>query len=316
MKYAYFKGKESETFRFIQVPFVFFEDEKFKKLSADAKLLFGLLLSKMSLSRENNWFDEDNNVYIKWSQEKIGEKIGRSKPTVGKILKELVTAGLIEYPKHGQGDCATIYVKDFLHELNDDYNEEESEPLENTEKSKSFTSRNKEVLPQEIKDLSPNYIDTNYKKENYTTTEIVVVDDEIKILFSDLNLSDSDIKAIIHATTNDPVMLKKATDYVKNYRGRIENVVGFIISFIKAGGYQTVPQHHTPPVPTLKADDHPQQCYNMAFLTWANEHNDDDNETWMRSAELVLGYSLTDEQKNNYPEVYRLLLTEFNKQAS
>ena len=311
MKYAYFKGKESETFRFVQVPYVFFEDEKFKKLSADAKLLFGLLLGRMSLSRENNWFDEDNNVYIKWSQEKIGAKLGRSKPTVIKIMKELVAVGLIEYPKHGQGDCATIYVKDFLHELNEEYNEEEPETLENTEKSKSFTSRSKEVLPQEVKVLNPNYIDTNYIKENYTTTpDSVVVDDNIPSIFSDLDLSlsDSDIRAILRAAKNDLAICKKAIDYVKRYKGPIDNVVGFIISFIRKGGYNNVSRSQ----PSVSANQSfIRNNYNMPYLEWIAYHNDEDPVTWIKSAEELLGYPLSETQRNNIPEVLRLIENKF-----
>ena len=64
-EFDYYYGVEAEQFTFVRVPKVLFTDkEHFGGLSNEAKLLYGLLLERMSLSRKNNWIDKHNRVYI------------------------------------------------------------------------------------------------------------------------------------------------------------------------------------------------------------------------------------------------------------
>ena len=44
----YYYGIEAEQFSFYRVPRLLIKDERFKKLSSDAKLLYGLMLDRMS----------------------------------------------------------------------------------------------------------------------------------------------------------------------------------------------------------------------------------------------------------------------------
>lgn len=50
----YYYGIEAEQFSFYRVPRLLIKDERFKKLSSDAKLLYGLMLDRMSLSMKMN----------------------------------------------------------------------------------------------------------------------------------------------------------------------------------------------------------------------------------------------------------------------
>ena len=63
----YYYGIEAEQFSFYRVPRLLIKDERFKKLSSDAKLLYGLMLDRMSLSARSGWFDEENRVFIKYA---------------------------------------------------------------------------------------------------------------------------------------------------------------------------------------------------------------------------------------------------------
>ena len=54
----YFYEHESELFTFYRVPKVLFTEEAFKNTNCEAKLLYGLLLDKMGLSRKSGWFDQ------------------------------------------------------------------------------------------------------------------------------------------------------------------------------------------------------------------------------------------------------------------
>ena len=57
MKFDYYYGIEAEQFSFYRVQRLLIKDARFKELSSDAKLLYGLMLDRMSLSVKNGWFD-------------------------------------------------------------------------------------------------------------------------------------------------------------------------------------------------------------------------------------------------------------------
>ena len=64
MNFDYYYTNEAEQFNFYRIPKVLFTDPRFSKLSVEAKVLYGLLLDRMSLSLKNDWIDEDGKVYI------------------------------------------------------------------------------------------------------------------------------------------------------------------------------------------------------------------------------------------------------------
>ena len=116
-EFKYFYGTESDSYTFYRIPKVLILDERFKKLSNDAKILYGLMLDRMSLSARNGWFDEEKRVYIYYSMEEVMEDLNCSKNKALKSFSELDTStgiGLIERVKQGQGKPSMIYVKNFL----------------------------------------------------------------------------------------------------------------------------------------------------------------------------------------------------------
>ena len=92
------------------------KDKRFRNLSSDAKLLYGLMLDRMSLSMKNGSLDEENRAYIIYTVENMMEDLGCSKPTCVKIVRELDSEkgiGLIEKKRRGLGKPDIIYVKNF-----------------------------------------------------------------------------------------------------------------------------------------------------------------------------------------------------------
>ena len=113
--YDYFYGAESEQFSFYRIPKVLFTEERFKNISAEAKVLYGLLLDRMSLSAKNGWQDKENRVYIIFTIEDIMEAMGCADQKAGKLLHELESkCGLIERKRQGLGKPNLIYVKNFV----------------------------------------------------------------------------------------------------------------------------------------------------------------------------------------------------------
>lgn len=64
MQFDYFYGNEAEQFTFYRIPKVLVSSPQFKTVSDSAKLLYGLMLDRMSLSIRNGWFDEQGRAYI------------------------------------------------------------------------------------------------------------------------------------------------------------------------------------------------------------------------------------------------------------
>ena len=62
--YDYFYGAESEQFSFYRIPKMLFTNERFKTISAEAKILYGLLLDRMNRSAKNGWQDEKGRIFI------------------------------------------------------------------------------------------------------------------------------------------------------------------------------------------------------------------------------------------------------------
>ena len=115
--FDYFYGIESEQFSFIRLPKLLFRDRHFKGLSLEAKVVYGLLLDRMSLSLKNSWIDEENRVYIIYTVSSIAEDVGCSKDKASRILAELDSVkgiGLVERKRRGLGRPDIIYVKNFV----------------------------------------------------------------------------------------------------------------------------------------------------------------------------------------------------------
>lgn len=116
LNFDYYYGSEAEQFAFYRILRVLMTAPHFKRLSSDAKILYGLMLDRMGLSMKNGWIDNDNRVYIFFTLEDVQESLSCSHTTGVKILAELDSGngiGLIERKKQGQGRPTRIYVKNF-----------------------------------------------------------------------------------------------------------------------------------------------------------------------------------------------------------
>ncbi len=117
MGFSYFYEQEADMFSFYRIPKLLFTDERFKELSTDAKVLYGLMLDRMSLSSKNQWYDREKKVFIYFSLEDVMELLNCKKNKAIDTMKELDAekgVGLIEKVRQGQGKPTMIYVKNFM----------------------------------------------------------------------------------------------------------------------------------------------------------------------------------------------------------
>ena len=198
--FDFYYGKEADSFTFVRIPKLLFTDDIFKDLSNDARLLYGLFLDRMSLSRINGWTDDANRVYIVYTITEIAFDLRCSENKAGKVLSELDCKrgiGLIEKKRRGLGMADLIYVKNFSskeapdapRKVDDDrcVQTEESRNAENTfpeTQNLSFkkcknegsrnanlencVSRNPKIAFQETQNLRPNNTKYNNTDSNYT----------------------------------------------------------------------------------------------------------------------------------------------------
>ena len=114
MNFNYYYKNEAEQFNFYRIPKVLFTDKHFSKLSVEAKVLYGLLLDRMSLSLKNDWIDSEGKVFIYFKLEDVQECMGIGKDKCIKLFAELDKGiGLIERKKQGLGKPTMIYVMNF-----------------------------------------------------------------------------------------------------------------------------------------------------------------------------------------------------------
>ena len=113
LKLEFYYGQETEQFTFYRLPKALITDNRFKDISNNSKLLYGLMLDRMSLYVRSGWFDDQNRVYIKYSIKSIMEDLNCSKMTAVGLLKELQAIGLVDIEQRN-GLANIIYVKNFV----------------------------------------------------------------------------------------------------------------------------------------------------------------------------------------------------------
>lgn len=119
MQYEYFYGAQAEQFSFYRIPKALFTVPNFRELSTDAKVLYGILLDRMSLSLKNQWIDAQNKVYIIFTVEEIMDALNCANQKATRLMVELEKqAGLIERKRQGLGRPNLIYVKNFAATIN------------------------------------------------------------------------------------------------------------------------------------------------------------------------------------------------------
>lgn len=183
--------------RFFRVPKQFFESPDYKKMSADAKLLYAILRDRFELSVENNWIDSDGNIYFIFTIEEIANMIGCGKDKAIKLKKELKKYDLLEEVRQGLNRPNLIYLGS-LQVKNT------AKPLKTAEIGKSDfrnsenqKSRSRKNRTQEVGKSEGN--DTDLNETEYSDTDFIWEEDEEKA----------------HPKTSQKI--DKATKYDKDY---------------------------------------------------------------------------------------------------
>ena len=153
---------EGDHYSFLRVPKILLQHEEYYGISAEAKLLYSLLLDRTGISRRNGWKDDQDRVYIIFTIDEIRESLSCGNKKAIQLLDELENkAGLIERKRQGLGKPNLIYVKSFIRVV-DKYGERHFLKCQND------TSGSVKKTPQEVSESHPNNTDNKKTDMNHT----------------------------------------------------------------------------------------------------------------------------------------------------
>ena len=183
MAFDYFYGAQSQQFAFYRIPKVMFTDNRFQNISTEGKVLYGLLLDRVSLSMENGWIDDEGRVYIIFTLTTIRQAMNCAEKSAIKYLTELEEFGLIERIRQGFGKPALIYVKNFIDQQN----------LQ-VRTSKNYSSPPVKVTGQNLYNLQPNYTYNN--NTDFNNTNPILSEDEDRMGYEKYFMEQLNIEAL------------------------------------------------------------------------------------------------------------------------
>lgn len=95
---------------FYRIPRPLFFHPELLTLSNDAKLLYSLLLDRLSLSISNSWFDETGQIYVYFTLNEVQSSLNCRHQKATSLFNELEKNGLINRKTQGLGKPDRIYV--------------------------------------------------------------------------------------------------------------------------------------------------------------------------------------------------------------
>ena len=219
MKFNYYYGSEADQFSFIRIPKIMLIDQMFQSLSMAAKVLYGVLLDRMSLSMKNEWLDEESRVYIIYQIGEIQEDLGFTKKKAMDLLAELEEFGLLEKKRRGHGLPNILYVKSFMTdketrgsetgtsetEQEEDRSPENStsEPWEKSRSAENGTQEVPETAPLEVPKSAPLRNKTNINNTYRSNTESHL------ILSKEETISDDEMRCATRKAPDTPELRAK-----------------------------------------------------------------------------------------------------------
>lgn len=233
MNFNYLSASGIDKFTFYRMPKILFVDDYFSAISCEAKVLYGLLLDRATLSKSNNWIDELGRVYVFFKQTEAMEMLNIKKNKVIAIFKELEDIGLLIRKKQGQGKPTRLYILDFSSHTDDENSktnevvsdDEEQTSDENTKKEvKRFEKQTSKCLKN--KPLSSNYIN----KTEMNKTESIYLSSNANQPTSKNNENIND--RLIDRYNNAVNKVKKQIEYgylIENYE---KSTIDLIVSLI------------------------------------------------------------------------------------
>ena len=109
-----FKLGDLDNEQFYMLPKGLFTHPQYKDLTNTARIVYAILKDRMKLSLKNGWHDENDEVYINFTQEKMALLLNITPRAVKQTMSLLKKAALISTKKQGLGLPNKIYIHKLL----------------------------------------------------------------------------------------------------------------------------------------------------------------------------------------------------------
>lgn len=194
---------------FFQLPKSIHYNEKYLKMSVEAKYLYMLMYDRNKISITNNWVDDNGDIYIYFSIENICKELNIKDQKAQKLKKELMNHELIKEVRQGLNKPNKIYVQIC------DSNTDESRTSENhysgivkitnQEKWKSLSNNN---------NINNNNNNNNIYSQNSSDDKQLISKEDSK---KQLELDIEEIRKHYKGTKTKAVAIKKLPKLIKDY---------------------------------------------------------------------------------------------------
>jgi hypothetical protein len=185
----YFTPESIQRFSFLRIPFDLAFDSRFLGITTDAMVLYAFYIDLKTLSsKNNNFWDSENKVFIEFSSEDAKNLLGWSRTKFWRVNEFLKTFNLIEVKRSGNGQNNRVYPKDYLFTKKPGVcNDKEKQMFQNNKADVSKTdieiSNNEQMFQNNEADVSKTDIEISNKEQMFQNNEA-------DVSFSDVTKTD------------------------------------------------------------------------------------------------------------------------------
>lgn len=221
--------------RFYQMPKAFFHNPLYTGMKNESKIAYSILRDLLSLSLENGWINDKNEVYVKLSRDKMMKRLNiKGSAKYAEIMKELSEKELIVKRRVGLKQVDETYIC-LPEELAVIYSDKELLELENTNDSLKFenqTSGSSKIKPQEVSKSNDKKFE-NQTHINTNSPDTNSIDTNSNIISSSKGKNPDSIHPLVELFNDSICELKKTTTvkfmkYVEKYdKEFIEEMIAY-----------------------------------------------------------------------------------------
>ena len=194
----YFTEQDQQLLIFYRIPKTLILSAKYEKLDLRAKILYSIMIDRLSLSMKNKWLD-NGKYFIRLSNNTGCELLKLSNKTYIKLKKQLVDFKLLELKRMGLNKTDLLFplklehADEDVYELEKSLNDSEEYP-ESQLKCNNYISGDVKGTLLEVTELHP--INTNLNNTNKINTDNIVNKESV-------NKNENDNDEIIYKLTNE-----------------------------------------------------------------------------------------------------------------
>ena len=235
-----------DKLRYISIPTELFTNPKYAILDVMSKTIYGVLKSRMNLSKANSWVEDNGDIFFYMPIEELSKMLTTSKATISRKLQELENVGLLERQHLASSRCHRMYLHQVESQVQVDENESNEAIVAHTEArvtpvqlrvSSMQPIYNKEIL-EDNKSLNNNNMYTNIDIVNTNSDYVDVETSEtnkdsfnVAHFLQKIGITTHTITAICKRYTVERI--KEVIEIFKSQQN-VRNCAGFIISALRS----------------------------------------------------------------------------------